>query len=788
MKRVLLLVLTLALILTFIPGNILFVYATSNDLNISPNTEEKTVVIQFNSNGGTSVSQIETLPNQVITLPSEVPDKAGYNFVGWSTSKNGDVEYGTNDAFCTDESTTLYAQWDKLCDPYVYEDCYYCSGAGEVYSHSIDCSNCGGSGLSSRSCSTCDGSGKYTCYWCDGTGIEECYYCDGTGKDPYKQSTCSTCGGSGNVCSVGICSTCSSIMGMTVRDYDGSCQRAGHNVWSTCTGCSKCGGDGKISLQPCSRCEGACTETCSSCYGKGKRTCYSCNGTGKKDCSTCDGTGKKKVYKTCDNCVGNGKIQVTCSICDGTGTVIRKSVSTPSAPVVHSYDETVVILQEISNGEYSIDGVNWQESPTFEGLTGGKEYTFYQRYAKTDTTLRSAISAGLTVIAQHIYDNDCDTTCNGCGYVRTVPSHVYDNACDTDCNVCSAIREAPHVYDTVCDTTCNECGVTRTALHLYDDESDAACNLCLHNRAKSYGTTGSCYWYVIDTTLYVTGNGAMADYSSRGPWGSSITKVVIQEGVTIIGKYAFCYCTKLTSIIIPDSVIIVRSYAFYYNESLSTIIIGDGLTNIAASAFYACSNIKNVWYKGSSRSNISISSYNTPLTSANWHYDVDVVGEHVYYNVCDISCNICGDVRTVPHAYDNVCDATCNVCGGTRTVPDHAYDNACDSTCNVCGIVRTVPDHVYDDEKDRECNECGFVAYIIGDIDGDQAVTQDDAVYLLLHTMFGEAFYPLNNAPADIDNNGTVNQDDAVYLLLHTMFGEIFYPLNPPALPVKTKK
>ena len=75
-----------------------------------------------------------------------------------------------------------------------------------------------------------------------------------------------------------------------------------------------------------------------------------------------------------------------------------------------------------------------------------------------------------------------------------------------------------------------------------------------------------------------------------------------------------------------------------------------------------------------------------------------------------------------------------------------------------------------------------------GDIDGDQAVTQDDAVYLLLHTMFGEAFYPLNNAPADIDSNGTVDQEDAVYLLLHTMFGETFYPLNTPALPVETKE
>ena len=65
-----------------------------------------------------------------------------------------------------------------------------------------------------------------------------------------------------------------------------------------------------------------------------------------------------------------------------------------------------------------------------------------------------------------------------------------------------------------------------------------------------------------------------------------------------------------------------------------------------------------------------------------------------------------------------------------------------------------------------------------GDLDGNGAVNQDDVVYLLLHTMFGEAFYPIKNAPADVDGNGTVNQDDAVYLLLHTMFGENFYPIG----------
>ena len=72
----------------------------------------------------------------------------------------------------------------------------------------------------------------------------------------------------------------------------------------------------------------------------------------------------------------------------------------------------------------------------------------------------------------------------------------------------------------------------------------------------------------------------------------------------------------------------------------------------------------------------------------------------------------------------------------------------------------------------------GAAAYIPGDIDGDGAVTYNDAIYLLLHTMFSEERYPLKGSPADVDGNGTVDQEDAVYLLLHTLFGKEFYPLK----------
>ena len=72
------------------------------------------------------------------------------------------------------------------------------------------------------------------------------------------------------------------------------------------------------------------------------------------------------------------------------------------------------------------------------------------------------------------------------------------------------------------------------------------------------------------------------------------------------------------------------------------------------------------------------------------------------------------------------------------------------------------------------CSVCG---HKLGDIDGNEALTHEDAVYLLLYTMFPEN-YPLNGAYVNVDGDQDVDQDDAVYLLLNVLFGDEFYPLQ----------
>ena len=43
---------------------------------------------------------------------------------------------------------------------------------------------------------------------------------------------------------------------------------------------------------------------------------------------------------------------------------------------------------------------------------------------------------------------------------------------------------------------------------------------------------------------------------------TDLTSVIIQDGVTSIGEWAFHGCTGLTSVTIPDSVTYIGKYAF----------------------------------------------------------------------------------------------------------------------------------------------------------------------------------------------------------------------------------
>ncbi|MEI3028784.1 MAG: leucine-rich repeat protein [Ruminococcus sp.] len=102
-----------------------------------------------------------------------------------------------------------------------------------------------------------------------------------------------------------------------------------------------------------------------------------------------------------------------------------------------------------------------------------------------------------------------------------------------------------------------------------------------------------------DGKLTISGTGAMKDYdynNNQSPvyMNSSVKKVVIEDGVTSIGNWAFYKCTSLTTITIPDSVTSIGDWAFYKCTSLTTITIPDSVTSIGEAAFRGCSSLTSI--------------------------------------------------------------------------------------------------------------------------------------------------------------------------------------------------
>ena len=116
--------------------------------------------------------------------------------------------------------------------------------------------------------------------------------------------------------------------------------------------------------------------------------------------------------------------------------------------------------------------------------------------------------------------------------------------------------------------------------------------------------SGSCgenvtWTLTADGTLTISGTGAMTDYTydSRSPWYScrgAIKRVVIQQGVTSIGNWAFWDCSGLTSVTIPDGVTSIGGDAFSGCTSLTSVAIPSSVTEIGGSAFSGCTGLTSV--------------------------------------------------------------------------------------------------------------------------------------------------------------------------------------------------
>lgn len=115
------------------------------------------------------------------------------------------------------------------------------------------------------------------------------------------------------------------------------------------------------------------------------------------------------------------------------------------------------------------------------------------------------------------------------------------------------------------------------------------------------GTTNTYYEYnSASRTLTISGEGATPNYSSNGqgqPWydwrTSYIDKVIVEEGVTIIGNYLF-YQVQANEYTLPSTLTKIGDYSFYAQNKLQAIDIPFGVTSIGKQTFKNCINLKSI--------------------------------------------------------------------------------------------------------------------------------------------------------------------------------------------------
>ena len=129
----------------------------------------------------------------------------------------------------------------------------------------------------------------------------------------------------------------------------------------------------------------------------------------------------------------------------------------------------------------------------------------------------------------------------------------------------------------------------------------------------------------------------------------TVKSVVIKDGITAIGNYAFCDFAELESVSLPDSLKKIGECAFSECERIMEIIVPDGVTSIGDAAFSNCKRLISVRLPKRLNKINSATFFNCPGLSVSSIPDsVTSIGDGAFYNCTSLGhVTIPGNVRKI---------------------------------------------------------------------------------------------------------------------------------------------
>ena len=295
----------------------------------------------------------------------------------------------------------------------------------------------------------------------------------------------------------------------------------------------------------------------------------------------------------------------------------------------------------------------------------------------------------------HVYDDDADTTCNVCGYVRTVtpPAHEHRYG--------DWSKDGTNHWHECTDAACpNQSeSIKDKETHIYDDDADTTCNICGYVRTVT-------------------------------PEIIPVSQITLNKAETSI---SVGNSETLSATVAPENATIKALTWASSDEDVATVAPDGTVTAVKAGA----ATITATAADGSGKSavcKVTVTGDTTPPAHEHRYGDWSKDGTNHWHECTDAACpNQSESIKDkAAHIYDDDADTTCNICGYVRTVTPPAHEHrygdwrkdgtnhwheCTDNDCpNREESIKDKAAHVYDNDADTTCNVCGYVRTVTPEI------------------------------------------------------------------------
>ena len=322
--------------------------------------------------------------------------------------------------------------------------------------------------------------------------------------------------------------------------------------------------------------------------------------------------------------------------------------------------------------------------------------------------------------AAHVYDDDADTTCDVCGYERTVtpPSHEHSYG--------DWSRDGTNHWHECTDDDCpnREESINDKAAHVYTDDADTTCDVCGYERTvtpppheHSYGDwrkDGTSHWHectdddcpdreesIKDKAAHVYTDDADTTCDTCG-YERTITPPAHEHRYGDWRKDGTNHWHECTDADCPNREESIKDKAAHvYTDDADTTCDTCGYERTITPP--AHEHRYGDWRKDGTNHWHECTDADCP----NREESIKDKAAHVYTDDADTTCDTCGYERTItPPAHEHrygdwrkdgtnhwheCTDADCpNREESIKDKAAHVYDNDADTTCNTCGYERTV--------------------------------------------------------------------------------------------------